>query len=37
MSINQRPQQQNKSQAPLLKNAAAAPFVYFDLVQAAKP
>jgi hypothetical protein len=30
MSTHQRPQQQNKSQPPLLKNAAAAPFVYFD-------
>ena len=32
MSINPRPS--NKSQPPLLKNAAAAPFVYFDLVPA---
>jgi hypothetical protein len=33
MSVNPR-QQSNKSQPPLLKNAAAAPFVYFDLVPA---
>jgi hypothetical protein len=31
MSVNPKPQS-NKSQPPLLKNAAAAPFVYFDLV-----
>jgi hypothetical protein len=33
MSTHQRPQH-NKSQPPLLKNAAAAPFVYFDSVSA---
>ena len=34
MSINPRNTQSNKSQPPPLKNAAAAPFVYFDLVPA---